>query len=80
MEKYCYMEHLPYDNIVGSVMYLMVCMHSNIAYVVSIVSRFMSNPARAHWQTIKWILCYLKGLFERVQFILELDGLSKMLP
>jgi len=42
------MDGLPYGNIVGSIMYVTVYMHPKITYVMSIVSRFMSNPGRAH--------------------------------
>ena len=34
---------VPYANVVGSLMYVMVCTRPDLAYVVSIVSRFMSN-------------------------------------
>jgi len=42
------MNSVPYANIVGSIMYLMVCMHLNIAYAMNNVSSFMSNVGRAH--------------------------------
>jgi len=31
------------------------------AYSVGIVSRFLANPGKHHWQVVKWILRYLKG-------------------
>ena len=33
----------------------------DLAYAVSIVSRFMHNPGKAHWEAVKWIFRYLKG-------------------
>ncbi|GKC60480.1 retrotransposon protein, putative, ty1-copia subclass [Tanacetum coccineum] len=45
----------------GSLMYLMVCTRPDIAYVVSIVSRYLANPGKNHWEAVKWILKYLKG-------------------
>jgi len=33
----------------------------DLAYAVSIVSRFMHNPDKAHWEVVKWILRYMKG-------------------
>jgi hypothetical protein len=42
-------------------MYAMVCTRSDIAYVVGVVRRFMSNLGKAHWATVKWILRYLRG-------------------
>jgi len=38
----------------------------NIAYVMSVVSMFMSNLGRAHWQALKWILHYLNRSLGRV--------------
>ena len=34
---------------------------SDIGYAVVVVSRFMSNPGKEHWNAVKWILRYLKG-------------------
>nr|CAD1837582.1 unnamed protein product [Ananas comosus var. bracteatus] len=42
-------------------MYAMVCTRSDISYAVSMVSRYMTNPGKAHWQAVKWILRYLRG-------------------
>ncbi|GJW53299.1 retrovirus-related pol polyprotein from transposon TNT 1-94 [Tanacetum coccineum] len=35
---------VPYANAIGSLMYLMVCTRPDIAYVVSVVSRYLANP------------------------------------
>ncbi|GKE30199.1 retrovirus-related pol polyprotein from transposon TNT 1-94 [Tanacetum coccineum] len=45
----------------GSLMYLMVCTRPDIAYAVSIVSRYLANLGKNHWEAVKWILKYLKG-------------------
>ena len=58
------MLNVPYSNAVGSLMYAMVCTRPDLAYVVSVVSRFMHNPDKAHWEAIKLILRYLKGSSE----------------
>lgn len=42
-------------------MYAMVCTRPDIAHAVSVVSRFMSNPGRQHWEAVKWIMRYLRG-------------------
>nr|KYP72116.1 Retrovirus-related Pol polyprotein from transposon TNT 1-94 [Cajanus cajan] len=39
----------------------MVCTRPDIATIVGVVSRFMSNPGRKHWEAVKWLLHYLKG-------------------
>jgi hypothetical protein len=55
------MSKVPYESAVGSLMYLMVCTRPDIAYAMSKVSRYMSNPGKVHWEAVKWILRYLKG-------------------
>ncbi|GKD58053.1 hypothetical protein Tco_1295562 [Tanacetum coccineum] len=45
----------------GSLMYLMVCTRPDIAYVVSIVSRYLANLCKNHREAVKCILKYLKG-------------------
>ncbi|GJW42591.1 retrovirus-related pol polyprotein from transposon TNT 1-94 [Tanacetum coccineum] len=55
------MSKVPYPNAVGSLMYLMVCTRPDIAYVVSVVSRYLVNPRKNHWEAVKWILKYLQG-------------------
>ncbi|KAK9051372.1 hypothetical protein SSX86_027999 [Deinandra increscens subsp. villosa] len=55
------MSRVPYAQAVGSLMYLMVCTRPDISYGVSVVSRYLSRPGRAHWLAVKWILRYLSG-------------------
>ena len=55
------MEMIPYSNIVGSLMYTMVCTRPDMAQAMSVVSRYMSNPGRSHWQAVKWLMRYTKG-------------------
>ena len=56
-----YMSKVYYSSVVGSLMYAMVCSHQYLLYVMSLVSRSMANPGRAHWEAIKWIFKYLCG-------------------
>ena len=55
------MGKVPYASVVGSLMYAMVCTRSDIAHAVGVVSRFLSNPGKEHWEAVKWILRYLRG-------------------
>jgi len=55
------MERIPYASAVGSLMYAMVCTRPDIAHAVGVVSRFLSNPGKEHWDAVKWILRYLRG-------------------
>ena len=46
-EQKC-MKGVPYSNAVGSLMYAMIRTRPDIAYGVSLVSRFMSKPFKDH--------------------------------
>ena len=65
------MLQVPYSNAVGSLMYAIVCIRTNISHAVGLVSRYMHNPGKGHWQAMKWILRYIQKtvdvglLFER---------------
>ncbi|CAA0826453.1 Pentatricopeptide repeat-containing protein [Striga hermonthica] len=50
------MAGVPYSSAVGSLMYAMVCTRPDIAHAVGIVSRYLSNPGKDHWEDVKWIL------------------------
>ncbi|MCO5551867.1 hypothetical protein L7F22_005373 [Adiantum nelumboides] len=46
-------------------MYAMVATRPDIAHAVGVVSRFMSNPGKKHWDAVKSILRYLSGTADR---------------
>jgi hypothetical protein len=50
---------VPYSSVVGSLMYAMVCSHLDLSYAMSLVSRYMANPGKEHWDAVKWIFMYL---------------------
>ena len=54
-----YMEKVPYSSAVGSVMYYMICTRPDLAFAISVLSRYMSNPGREHWLAMKWLLRYI---------------------
>ncbi|KAG9450795.1 hypothetical protein H6P81_010760 [Aristolochia fimbriata] len=56
-----YMATVPYANAVGSLMYAMVCTRPDISQAISVVSRFMHDLGKGHWQAVKWILRYLQN-------------------
>jgi hypothetical protein len=69
------MKNVSYASVVGSLMYVMVCTRSDIAHVVDVVSHFLSNPGRVHWNVVKWILRYLKGI---INHCIYFGGTSKL--
>lgn len=55
------MSLIPYSNIVGSIMYMMICTRADLAYAISATNNYMTEYGREHWNALKWILRYLKG-------------------
>ena len=51
---------LEYSRIIGSLMYLMSCTRPDLAYVVSRLSRYTSNPSSEHWKSMTRLLRYLR--------------------
>ena len=43
------MKKVPYSSVVGRIMYAMVCSRLDVAYGVGVVSRFMGNLEKMHW-------------------------------
>jgi hypothetical protein len=52
-EEIEYMSRIPYSSAVGSLMYAMVCTRPYIAHAVGVVSRYMKNPSKEHWEVVK---------------------------
>ena len=42
-------------------MYVMVSNRPDISHVVGVVSRYMENPGKEHWEAVKWLFRYLRG-------------------
>ena len=55
---------LRYQSAVGSLMYAMLGTRPDIAYSVSVVSRYGSNPTQEHWTAVKRIFRYLKATYD----------------
>ena len=55
------MSKVPYASAVGCLMYAMVCTRPNLVQVVSVVSKFLSNPGILHWDVVKWTFRYFRG-------------------
>ncbi|RVW26309.1 Retrovirus-related Pol polyprotein from transposon TNT 1-94 [Vitis vinifera] len=54
------MERFPYASAVGSLMYAQVCTRSDIAYIVGMLGRYLSNPGMDHWKKAKRVMRFLQ--------------------
>ncbi|KAJ9566373.1 hypothetical protein OSB04_002339 [Centaurea solstitialis] len=54
------MESVPYASAIGSIMYAMLCTRPDVAYSVSVTSRYQQNLGEPHWVAVKNILKYLR--------------------
>ena len=50
------MKRVPYASTVGSLMYAMVSTRLDIAQEVGVLSQFMVNPGKSHWDAVKRVL------------------------
>jgi hypothetical protein len=55
------MSRVPYSSVVGSLLYAMVCSRPDLAHAMSVVSKYMANPSKEHWNAVQWIFIYLRG-------------------
>ncbi|VFQ59754.1 unnamed protein product [Cuscuta campestris] len=54
------MRNAPYASAIRSIMYAMVCMRPDVAFALSVTSRYQSNPGESHWMSMKNILKYFR--------------------
>ena len=55
------MKTIPYDSVVGSVMYVQIYTCPNISFAVGMLRRFQSNLGFDHWIATKKVMRYLQG-------------------
>ncbi|KAK4406496.1 Retrovirus-related Pol polyprotein from transposon TNT 1-94 [Sesamum angolense] len=51
---------IPYASAVGSIQYVAQCTRPDIAYALTVMSRYLAYAGEAHWTKVKIILKYLK--------------------
>ena len=54
------MQKIPYASAVGSLMHAQVWTCLDIAYIVRVLGRYLSNPRMDHWKAAKRVMRYLK--------------------
>ena len=66
---------VPYSSVVGSLMYVMVCSHPDLAYLGNVLGRYMEKPGKEHWKAVQWIMRYLcRSNSVCLQFGRTIDG------
>ena len=75
------MKAVPYPSVMGSLMYAQVCTRLDIAFVVGLLGRYLSDPGQSHRKMAKKFLRYLQGtkdlmLIYRRTDTLEVVGFS----
>ena len=64
LEDIEYMKDKPYIHAVGSLIYLSISTHPDIAYAVGVLARVNSNSGVPHWKVVKHVFRYLKGTLD----------------
>jgi hypothetical protein len=54
-------DSFPYRNMVGSLMYAMTGTRFDIAFAISVISKFLSRPKKIHCDMVRHIFKYLRG-------------------
>jgi hypothetical protein len=69
-DEWIYMQTVPYRETIGSLSDICRKTRPDIAYSVSVASRYLANPGKKHWAHVKRIIRYLKGTKD---YVLLLD-------
>lgn len=64
------MMNIPYLQTINSVMYAIVCTMPNLAFAISVLSKFMTNLERLHLEALKWLWRCWKG-FTNIGLVFE---------
>ena len=54
------MKAVPCSSVVGSLMYTQVCTCPDIAFVVGVLGKYLSDPGQSYWKMAKKVLRYLQ--------------------
>jgi len=61
---------------IESLVHAIVCTRPDLSQTISMVSRYMHDPGKVHWEAVKWILRYIKGTID-VGLVFEKDTRGK---
>ena len=61
VEEKDYMSHVRYANTIGCLIYAMVCTRPDISHAVGVISKYMENIGKEHWNAVKWVFWYIRA-------------------
>jgi len=67
---------VPYVSVVDCLMYATIRTRSNLSQAVSMISRYMYDPGKGHWEAVKWVLRYIKDTID-VGSVFEKNSTNK---
>ena len=70
------MQQIPYASAIGSLMYAQICTRPDIAYIVGMLGRYLSNPGNDHWIAAKRVMRYLQRTKDYMLTYRKLDQLE----
>ena len=70
------MKTIPYASAIGSLMYAQVCARPDIAFIVNVLGRYLSNPGHDHWVAAKKVMRYLQRTKDFMLVYRRVDNLE----
>ena len=70
------MKAVHYSSIVGSLVYAQVCTRPDIAFVVSMLGKYLTDPGQSHWKAAKKVVRYLQGTKDLMSTYRRTDALE----
>ena len=58
------MARVPYASGLGALMYAMIATSPHLAFVLGVVSKYMANLGKKHWEVVKGMMHYFRGTQE----------------
>ncbi|RVW39088.1 Retrovirus-related Pol polyprotein from transposon TNT 1-94 [Vitis vinifera] len=70
------MKNIPYASAIGSLMYAQVCTRPDIAFIVNVLGRYLSNLGHDHWIATKKVMRYLQRTKDFMLVYRRVDNLK----
>src|SRR5438876_1697632 len=77
LEDKAAMRHIPYREAIGALIYCAVATRPDISFPTALLSQYVENPGKMHWEGVKHIYRYLLGTKDhQLVYGLENKGLQ----